>query len=283
MKTKIAMLILGAALVAGCSASVGPVPTPVPLPTLAPLATVTPNIAAIEAQTEQHRIDADLERLRIEATATAAALNVQAQQQNQVAALQQQQQFIHATVTAQTMQLQQQNAVIEATRQAHQVEQQRIADATAQAHQATAQAHSSQAQATADALFREQQLLTQQGQALALQSQAQRDMYLFGALAAVAVAMLACVAFYVWQRSRLELAQVHTGRYLPKPTTIIGDGKIIRVHTIPNEPGLPPNWSVMQATAAANGHLLTFNDGVVSLTDGAGNVLKQRRLNGPQG
>lgn len=268
---------------AGCSASVGPVPTPVLLPTLAPMATATPNVTLIQVQTEQRRIDADLERIRIEATATAAALNMQAQQQNQAAAIQQQQQVIDATVTAQTMQLQQQNAVIEATAQAHQAEQQRRAEATSQAIQATDQARSAAAQATADARFREQQITAQQGQALATQAQAQRDMYLFVALAAVALGAIACTGFYIWQRNRVDLAQVHTGNYLPRPTTIIGDGKIIRVHSQPNAPGLPPNWAVMQATAAANGHLLTFKDGIVTMTDQSGNVIKQRRLNGPRG
>lgn len=122
---------------------------------------------------------------------------------------------------------------------------------------------------------------------MAAQAQAQRDMYLFMTLAVVALGTIACVGVLVWRRTDLQMAQVHTGHYLPRPTTIIGDGKIVRVHSVPamatpDEPGLPPNWAVMQVTAAANGHLLTFKDGVVTLTDQSGHVIKQRRLSGPK-
>jgi hypothetical protein len=184
------LYIVVAILLAGCSASVGPAPTPVPLPTLAPLAAATPDTAALLAQTEQHRIDADLERLRIEATATANAMNLSAQQQ-----------IVNATVTANAMNLSAQQADIAAT-----------------------------AQARGDARAYERQIAAQHGQQVTAQALALRDMQIAMALTFVALGLVACATIYIWQRGRVDLAQIHTGRFLPMPTTVVGNGKIVRVY-----------------------------------------------------
>lgn len=165
------------------------------------LATPTPNDAGYRAQVQQSQIAADTERLRIEATATANAMQMQAQ-----------------------------NAVMEATQQAQAAEYQRIAESTAQAVQSTAEARSNQ-----------MQIAAQQQSAAAAAAQASADQWLYISAGFFLVTCVVAVIYATRRRADVDMAQVMTGHYLPKPVTVIGRGGIVRSYQPPQWGVAPPN------------------------------------------